>query len=208
MNASFTTEELIAEIEQYGLPEWAADKNLTRQDFLMPDKTGKTPLNAAALYGQLDQAVVVLEKNGERFTKEDFLKPNVEGWTPLHAAALNGYLDQAAVVLEKNGECFTKENFLKPDNTGRTPLHWAAETSHLDQIFIAKNWVGRVGEMEELWQAVPEDKKSQIDYPPIRQRALELSVLRVRPVQRLEQGTGSNVSPPDNGIDRSQEGKT
>jgi hypothetical protein len=182
-------------------------EHFTKDDFFKPSNDGLTPLFWAICEGHLDQAAAVLEKNGEHFTKENFLKADNTGWTLFNSASLKGHLDQAAAVLEKNGEHFTRDDFLKPRRNGTSPLHEAAEHGQLDQIFIAKNWVGRVGEMEELWQAVPDNNRSQIDYPAIRQRAMELTVQRVRPVQRLEHGTGSNVTTPDSELDQSKEGK-
>jgi Ankyrin repeats (3 copies)/Ankyrin repeats (many copies) len=184
------------------------EERFNKEDFLKPANDGWTLLHRAAVGGHLDQASTILEKNREHFTKADFLKQNANGQTLLSWAAAEGHLDQAAALLAKNAERFGKDDFLKPDNNGWTPLYWAAEKGHLDQIFIAENWMGRVGEMEELWQSVPGDKRDQIDYPAIRQRALELTIQRVRPVQRLEHGTGSNVAPPNNGFDRSKEGKS
>jgi hypothetical protein len=192
MTASFTTEELCWAIEGGRLAESAQDKKITRQDFFELDRNGRVPLHMAAVHGCLDQAAVILENNGEHFTKDDFLKPNSNGSTSLHAAAVHGCLDQAAVILENNGEHFTKDDFLKPNSNGSTSLHAAAGGGHLDQIFIAEFFVGWVGEMEELWQAVPEVERSQVpNYPAIRQRAMELSVQRVRPVLELEHGTAA-----------------
>jgi Ankyrin repeats (3 copies) len=188
MTASFTMEELIEVIKEGHLVRWAQGKKITRQDFLGSNTLVLTPLHWAADRGYLDQAADLLEKNGEHFTKDDFLKPDYDGRTPLHEAARAGHLDQAVVILEKNKERFTKEDFLKPDNDGSTPLREAAQTGHLDQIFIAEHFTGRVREMEELWRAVPEASRNQFDYNAIRQRTMELTIQRVRPVLRVEHG--------------------
>ena len=96
-----------------------------KKNWLKPDKSGSTPLQWAAIKGQLDQVPV------ELLTKENMLVPNKYGNTPLHLAAINGHLDQVPV------EILTRENMLVPDKYGDTPLQWAAIKGQLDQVPIS-----------------------------------------------------------------------
>jgi Ankyrin repeat len=218
-------DQLNAAFEKYG-------EHLTREIFTSPSPPAKgcwTPLHIAARCGHLEQVADILEKYGDRLTKSDLFNSTDIERSPFHEAANGGHIHSAAEVLARNGEHFSPSDFLIRDRSGSTPLRYAADGGYaghaallnsqvtgghaetggyLDQIFVPENFVGQLAAMEALWREVPTATRGQIDYDRIRQRVLELSLHRARPVQHLEHGIEPGTSEGSEGPDRSQEGKS
>jgi hypothetical protein len=191
----------------------ASGEKLTLDHFLIKDHNGRTPLHGAAGHGHLDQVMVALEASGEKLTLDHFLIKDDDGSTPLHGAAGHGHLDQIMVALKASGEKLTLDHFLIKDHDGYTPLYWAACNGHLDQVFIPSYWTGRVGEMIDLWEQVPQECKEKAEekdadyFQKLRDEAILLSVQSVPrlDLEALSQAVRANVSIASPAADRNLE---
>ncbi|MDE1171032.1 MAG: ankyrin repeat domain-containing protein [Verrucomicrobium sp.] len=152
-----------------------AGQRLILEDFLTPTRFGDSSVHPAALTGHLDQIAAVVKESGQRLTLEHLLAGNGSNSSPLYWAAHGGHLDQVAALLKDSGETLAAEHFLAPNASGKTPLIQAAEHDNLRQVFQPSLWHGRVPEMLRLWCHVPEENRSQIDFPKITRQTLFLS---------------------------------
>jgi ankyrin repeat protein len=186
-------------------------ERLSKEDFLRTASRGNTGLsNVMGSLSRWQSIIQILQENGERLTKHDFLQQNSDGISPLfRAAGSKEYLRMIRSILKEYGEPLRSEDYLTPSRTNRsTPLYQASVSNTLAEIFIAEDFIGRIPEMEELWNAVPANTKGQIDYPAICQRVMELSVQRVRPGLGLEHGVQPGDARQGNAPDQSKEGKS
>jgi ankyrin repeat protein len=88
----------------------AADPNLLTAN----SKGGETPLNVAALHGQLEVAKLLLDRG---------VDPNLKaqiGHLPMHCAARNGHIEVAKLLLDRGADINARE-----DNHDSTPVGWA-----------------------------------------------------------------------------------
>lgn len=84
---------------------------------------GFPPLHWAALFGDADLAVEILERGGD-LAQQD----GEAGWTPLHFAAWRGDVDTARLLLENGAE-------ISPhSDVGYTPLHLAVWRNHPEML--------------------------------------------------------------------------
>ncbi|MDE1171031.1 MAG: ankyrin repeat domain-containing protein [Verrucomicrobium sp.] len=156
-------------------------ETLSLHHLLTHGSRGRTPLHQAAEEGHLDQIASLLSP-GQKLTPEHLLLPDGDGWTSLHAMASNGHLGQAVAIL---GPQLTAQHFLTANDAGRSVLSTATHAGNLEQIFQPGLWQGRIPEMLQLWEQVPEESRSQIDFGQIADETLHRSLPSL---PRLERG--------------------
>jgi hypothetical protein len=165
---------------------------LTLDHLLLKIADGNTPLHRLTAWRQLNQATKILNASGEKLRLEHFLIQDKEGVTPLHWAMANDDLTQVVETLKGSGEKLDSKHFLIEDKEGNTPLTWAAMNRSLSPLFNPSQWVGRVGEMQRLWEQVPKENQGQIDYEALRNEAIQQSV---HP-ERLRTWNGAGMTRP------------
>ncbi len=89
----------------------------------LPNHQGLTPLNCAAIKGELEIVRCLVSRGG---AKVDQSSP--KGCTPLIYAGRGGYSSVVEFLLQK------KASALKQDNAGGTVLHHAIEKGHLNVL--------------------------------------------------------------------------
>ena len=77
------------------------------------NKDGWTPLRLASKKGQVEVAVMLIERGAGT-------TPHKYGWTPLHLASLNGQVELVSMLIERGAD-------VTAQNNGLTPLHLAAD---------------------------------------------------------------------------------
>ena len=94
-------------------------------DIDLKDYRGLTPLNCAAIKGDINFIKMLIERGGAKIDE-----PSPKGCTPLLYAARGGYCDLVKYMLEKGA------NSLQQDNSGGTVAHHAIEKGKGDIIEV------------------------------------------------------------------------
>lgn len=89
----------------------------------LKDHRGLTPLNCAAIKGDIRLTKLLLERGGANIEE-----PSPKGCTPLLYAARGGYHEVVRYLLER------RASPLKQDTSGGTVLHHAIEKGHLEVL--------------------------------------------------------------------------
>ena len=89
------------------------------------DHRGLTPLNCAAIKGELDLVKMLISRG-----QADVNQTSPKGCTPLIYAGRGGYAEVVRYLLEK------KASPLKQDNAGGTVLHHAIEKGHVNVLEV------------------------------------------------------------------------
>jgi ankyrin repeat protein len=89
------------------------------------DHRGLTPLNCAAIKGDLQLTKMLIQKGGA-----DLEEASPKGCTPLLYSARGGYFEVVRYLLERGASA------LKQDNAGGTVLHHAIEKSHINVLQV------------------------------------------------------------------------
>jgi ankyrin repeat protein len=97
------------------------------------DKSGMTPLNYAAMEGNVEAVKILLSVDGIDVNAGEKM-----GYTPLHRAASSGHVDVIKALISHKDI-----DVNKPNNTGWTPLHLAAMMNKIDVCKVLLS-VGRI----------------------------------------------------------------
>lgn len=123
-----------------------------------------------------------LQDAGTDFASNDFMQlangtqpawntRGADGKKPIH------YIDYIARILVENNDPIKLEDWkfnIVAENEPHTLISYAAKLKLLDKVFAPDIWVNRIADMEALWQCVPDEHKSQINFAELKQTA-ELS---------------------------------
>jgi hypothetical protein len=105
--------------------------------------------------GKLDLVKNALAKSGDHLRKDDVLLLDEKGDTIFESITAWHNLEEMHKELVKNGEPLCADDFMFKRGVRSTPLEKAIDHNQLHELFCPKIWVGRLDEMEMLWNEVP-----------------------------------------------------
>lgn len=127
------------------------------------DVTPEKIAEAATSSFQFKQIAEKLQEAGESVLADDLHTPKADGATVFTDTSFYNNLDDVMKVLNEHGQTLSKEDFLMAPEGQKSAIEFAGEQNILPKIFDADLWVGRSEEMLELWDAVPENLKGQVN---------------------------------------------
>ena len=135
------------------------------------------PLGLKSVWTQIDSITEALGLRGQKLTLDDLRKVSGHQETPVMVtAAQAGRFDKVVSLLESSGEKLTADDFLAKGKGGKTLIQTLAEKRQLKLAFSDKIWVGRIKEMQWLWQHVPPSARGDIDFTEVQSKVRIASV--------------------------------
>lgn len=123
-----------------------------------------------------------LQKRGEDIDKEDFFGPAAHNEYPMLLCSSESFLYAITLVKDVLDILSEREQSVSTDDFTReygrnhvSIINTAGERSVLKELFSSNYWVGKIDEMDALWDKVPSHYKGQIDYAQLKAQAEALS---------------------------------
>src|SRR5690606_6515972 len=105
-----------------------------------------------------------LANMGAKLTVSDLRQPSGQMEDScLMGAVKFGRFAEVVEISRRSGEAVQLDDFLARDRHGNTMLNILAERNELDVVFAPELWVGRVGDMKQLWTHVRINDRNQVD---------------------------------------------
>lgn len=117
------------------------------------------------VWQKMDDIVAGLEASGEKITLADLKKPHGYGAeTCLSSAVRKEHLHTVLDILEKNGERLSVEDLTNEDlEGGASLLEIIGESYQIPVLLTPELWQGHKDEFKQLWEALDDKYKSQVD---------------------------------------------
>ncbi len=177
--------ECLAEAEDktWG-PKLAATEGWANKPSLMKpllDDAGRQtpviPLGLKSTWQGIDGLCATLKTQGAQLTLGDLRMTSGYLQTPVVVAAAQAdCFDKVLSITEASGEKLTIDDFLLKSKNGKPLIQILGEKKQLKLAFSEKIWVGRIKEMQRLWQHVPPAMRSDIDFADVQSRVRVASV--------------------------------
>ena len=146
-----------------------------REDRLSEMGMSRTELWNMMRDGKIEEIRAKMEPHGEHLTKEDVFLVDSDGDTIFHTKTAWENFEAIREELARHGEQLEVEDFLFSIGDRDTPLKKAVTHDSLGRIFNEAVWAGRPEKMLELYEAVPEDKRSSIKLREVLSGLMEAS---------------------------------
>lgn len=147
--------------------QFALGRSLKKSD-LLKKRVGKNmaPLAKFGTWQKMEQIQSFLAAKNEALTLDDLRKKSApDGASFLEIGLRHGFIGKVLEIAKLNNDNLTFDDLSKTGSNNRTALEEIMHKGQLEELFDGSNWVGRVGEMQNLWRQVPIAARSQVkDY--------------------------------------------
>lgn len=135
------------------------------------------PLGFEKVWKDMANIRATLAAQGERLTLDHLRQPaGRSGDTVLMLAARNGHFDQVMAIAAESRQTLTLDELTTAGPTGKSLLNVLVEKGDVAKVFSPEHWVGRGRDLVALWNAVPADKRADIDFETLSGRVNVLTL--------------------------------
>ena len=135
------------------------------------------PLGFEKVWKDMANIRATLAAQGERITLDHLRQPaGRSGDSVLMLAARNGHFDQVMAIAADSRQTLTLDELTTAGPTGKSLLNVLVEKGEVAKVFSPEQWVGRGRELVTLWNAVPTDKRADIDFETLSGRVNVLTL--------------------------------
>lgn len=132
------------------------------------DGTNPAPVRGLGLkkvWNDISGVRELLQAGGDPLRLDDLRLPSgSNGETGLMTAARCGKFGDALDILAANGEELAVTDLTAPDKTGKRLADILTETTQVGLIARAELWAHRPEDFRQMWNALPDRGKDQVDY--------------------------------------------
>jgi hypothetical protein len=135
------------------------------------------PLGFEKVWKDMANIRATLAAQGESLTLGHLRQPaGRSGDSVLMLAARNGHFDQVMAIAAESRQTLTLDELTTAGPTGKSLLNVLVEKGQVAKVFTPEHWVGRGRELVTLWNAVPADKRADIDFETLSGRVNVLTL--------------------------------
>jgi hypothetical protein len=135
------------------------------------------PLGFEKVWKDMANIRATLAAQGECLTLDHLRQPaGRSGDSVLMLAARNGHFDQVMAIAAESRQTLTLDEITTAGPTGKSILDVLVAKGDVAKVFTPEHWVGRGRDLVTLWNAVPADKRTDIDFETLSGRVNVLTL--------------------------------